>query len=71
MPILKRPLRIVDIGTGSGAIALALASELSRAEVTATDLSNAALQIAAENADVLRMGERVRFVEGDLFRAGG
>ena len=60
-------LRIVDIGTGSGAIALSLASELSHAEVTATDLSKAALQIATENADVLRMGERVRFVEGDLF----
>ena len=60
-------LRIVDIGTGTGAIALALASELPHAELVATDLSPSALQIAAENADVLRMGERVRFVEGDLF----
>lgn len=60
-------IRILDIGTGSGAIALALASELPHAAVTATDLSPAALQIAAENADGLRTGERIRFVEGDLF----
>lgn len=60
-------LRILDIGTGSGAIALALVSELSQAEMIATDLSPAALQIAGENADELRMGERIRFVEGDLF----
>lgn len=59
--------RILEIGTGSGAIALALASELPHAELIATDLSPAALQIAAENADELRMGERIRFVEGDLF----
>ena len=60
-------LRILDIGTGSGAIALALVSELFQAEMIATDLSPAALQIAGENADELRMGERIRFVEGDLF----
>lgn len=60
-------LRILDIGTGSGAIALSLASELPHADVTASDLSPAALQIAAENADELRIGERIRFVEGDLF----
>ena len=60
-------LRILDIGTGSGAITLALASELPHAELVASDLSPAALQIAAENADELRTGERIRFVEGDLF----
>ena len=61
------PFRILDVGTGSGAIALALASELPHAEVVAIDLSPAALQIAAENADGLRMRERIRFEEGDLF----
>ena len=60
-------MRILDLGTGSGAIALSLASELPHAEITASDLSPAALQIAARNADELRTGERIRFVEGDLF----
>jgi release factor glutamine methyltransferase len=63
----NEPIRILDIGTGSGAIAIALAKELPHANVTATDLSEPALQIAAENADCLRQGERIRFVEGDLF----
>ena len=67
VPEKKGKLRILDIGTGSGAITLALASELPHAEMIATDLSPAALQIAAGNADELRMGERIRFLEGDLF----
>lgn len=62
-----RPWRILDLGTGSGAIALSLASELPGADVTATDLSQAALQIANENADRLPQGEKVRFLHGDLF----
>lgn len=62
-----RPRRILDLGTGSGAIALSLASELPDADVTATDLSQAALQIATENADRLPQGEKVRFLHGDLF----
>ncbi|MEZ4332042.1 MAG: peptide chain release factor N(5)-glutamine methyltransferase [Myxococcota bacterium] len=59
--------RILDLGTGSGAIALSLAVELPEAEIVATDLSKAALQIASENADRLPHGERVRFLHGDLF----
>lgn len=62
-----RKRRILDLGTGSGAIALSLASELPEADITATDLSQAALQIAAENADRLPQGEKVRFLHGDLF----
>jgi release factor glutamine methyltransferase len=59
--------RILDLGTGSGAIALSLAVELPEAEIVATDLSKAALQIASENADRLPHGERIRFLHGDLF----
>jgi release factor glutamine methyltransferase len=60
-------VRILDLGTGSGAIALALASELPYADITATDLSERALQIATENADHLHTRERIRFLAGDLF----
>jgi release factor glutamine methyltransferase len=59
-------LRILDVGTGSGAVALALARELPEALITATDLSSAALEIAASNAEKHGMGERIRLVEGDL-----
>jgi len=62
-----RPWRILDIGTGSGAIALSLSRERPQAAVTATDISSAALQIARENADQLQVGERLRFLEGSLF----
>lgn len=63
----QAPVRILDLGTGSGAITLALASELPHAELTATDLSERALQIATENADHLHTRERIRFLSGDLF----
>ena len=61
----ERP-RIVDVGAGSGAIAVALACNLVRAEVTATEISPSALAVARENA--LRNGvhDRIRFVNGDL-----
>lgn len=61
-----RPTRVLDVGTGSGAIALAVADELPDAEVTATDTSPAALEVARANADRLGLSERVRFVEGAL-----
>jgi release factor glutamine methyltransferase len=59
--------RILDIGTGSGAIALALARERPQAQITATDISPAALQIARLNADQLHIGESIRFLEGGLY----
>ncbi|MFP6623210.1 MAG: peptide chain release factor N(5)-glutamine methyltransferase [Myxococcota bacterium] len=61
--------KILDLGTGSGAIALALARERPAAQVTATDISPEALQIARSNADKLQVSERLRFVEGDLLGA--
>jgi release factor glutamine methyltransferase len=59
--------RVLDLGTGSGCVALALASERPKARVTASDISEPALQIAAKNAEELHLSERVRFLRGDLF----
>ena len=56
--------RVVDVGTGSGAIAIALAQALKSKRITAIDLSDAALSVARENAH--RNGVGVRFVPGDL-----
>lgn len=58
--------RIADIGTGSGAIAIALAHSLPLAHITATDLSTQALAIAKQNAVRNRVEDRIQFVEGDL-----
>jgi release factor glutamine methyltransferase len=62
---MERP-RIVDVGTGSGAIAVALAHALPQAHVKATDLSAAALEIAQQNAARNGVADRVRFLRGDL-----
>jgi release factor glutamine methyltransferase len=62
-------VRICDMGTGSGAIAVALAHALPRAEVTALDISVVALEIAKENAARHGVGGRIRFVESDLLSA--
>jgi release factor glutamine methyltransferase len=59
-----KPRRVLDVGTGSGAIALAVADELPGCEVTATDTSPAALEVARANAERLGLAERVRFIEG-------
>jgi release factor glutamine methyltransferase len=58
-----RPLRLLDLGTGSGAIALALLSELPDAEAVATDVSPAALEVARANADRHGLAGRIRFLE--------
>jgi release factor glutamine methyltransferase len=59
-------LRMVDVGTGSGAIAVALARALPFAEITATDISSAALTVAKSNAARSGLADRIRFFEGDL-----
>ena len=65
-PSPASPLRIADIGTGSGCIALALAKELPQAEIHATDISQAALQVARANAARHQLESRIRFRETDL-----
>lgn len=62
----ERAWRIVDVGTGSGAIALALATELPNATILAIDRSADALELARENAEALDLRERVKFVQADL-----
>jgi len=59
--------RVLDLGTGSGAIALALAREWPEAQVTATDVSDAALAVARKNAEALGLAGRLRFAAGDWF----
>jgi len=61
--------RFVDVGTGSGVIALSLAAHFSEAEVHAVDQSEEALELAKENAELLRLKGRVRFARSDLLAA--
>jgi release factor glutamine methyltransferase len=61
-----RPRTVLDVGTGCGAVALAIADEIPGAEVTATDASPAALDLARENARRLDLDGRVGFVPGTL-----
>jgi len=66
----QRPVTAVDLGTGSGALALSLAAEVVTAEVWATDRSEEALAVARANlAGLGRPGSRVRLVAGDWFAA--
>jgi release factor glutamine methyltransferase len=65
------PRAVLEVGTGSGAVALALAAELPGVGVIATDTSQAALEVARHNAERLGLAGRVDFVEGTLPEGGG
>jgi release factor glutamine methyltransferase len=65
---------VLELGTGSGAIAISLAKEVRNIFIVATDLSEDALMVARENAKRTGVCDRIRFVKGDLlgpFRSGG
>ena len=60
------PMRIADVGTGSGAVAIALAVNRPQVEIWATDTSAAAVELARENAKLHGVEDRVHIVQGDL-----
>lgn len=64
-----RRIRIVDVGTGSGCIAVALTKELPKAELLATDISGAALEVAQRNATRHKVAGRIEFIKTDLLAA--
>jgi len=66
---LNRPANILDLGTGSGAIALAIAHSAPQTIVTATDQSLEALAIAKMNAEQLGFSDRVQFAQGSWYEA--
>jgi release factor glutamine methyltransferase len=65
----EEPLRLADLGTGSGCIGITLALEIRSAEITATDQSAAALQVARNNAVRLGAVPQTRFFQGSWFHA--
>lgn len=61
------PLRMLDLGTGSGCIAIALARNITDATIVATDVSADALEVAQGNAERHGVSDRITFLAGDLF----
>ncbi|MDI6799578.1 MAG: peptide chain release factor N(5)-glutamine methyltransferase [Actinomycetota bacterium] len=67
----SNPIKALDLGTGSGALALSLAKEIPNSEVWATDISALAIEIAKKNGRKNGLDGRVSFIESDLFSALG
>lgn len=65
---LPQPVTAIDLGTGSGAIALSLAYEIPAVHVYAVDISPKALELAAENAIFHNLRDRISFIQSDLFK---
>jgi release factor glutamine methyltransferase len=61
--------RMIDVGTGSGIIALTVAAEVAKAEIVAVDISEDALMLARENAERLGLADRVRFLRSNLLES--
>lgn len=64
-----QPVRIIDVGTGSGCVAVALAKHIESCVIAATDISGDALEVARRNAAAHEVDDRVRFFQGDLLEA--
>lgn len=63
----KEPVHtVLDMGTGSGCIAVSLAANLPEVRITALDVSGAALEIASKNAELNHVRDQIRFIEGDI-----
>ncbi len=67
LPEVEAPARVLDVGTGSGAVALAIAVERPQVKLVATDVSQAALEIARQNAEECGVVERLRLLCGSVF----
>jgi release factor glutamine methyltransferase len=63
-----RPLRVADVGTGSGCIAISIAHYAANTEVWASDISDESLEVAARNVAKHKAGDRVNLVRGDLMQ---
>jgi release factor glutamine methyltransferase len=61
-----KPLKIADVGTGSGILAIILALHLPNAEITALDISPEAIAVARQNAETHKVADRIRFLQSDL-----
>lgn len=66
---LNRPCKVLDLGTGSGAIALAIASSTLQASIVASDQSTDALVIAQQNTEALQLASQVKFTQGNWYEA--
>lgn len=65
-PVAKRQINVLDLGTGSGNIAIALAKSLPNSRITTVDISNGALTLAEENARINHVATRIKFVCQDM-----
>jgi len=64
----ESPIKILDLGTGSGILATALAKEFQNSKILATDISQGAIEIARLNAEAHGVSEKIEFMRGDLWQ---